>query len=41
MALTEAAYVVVRTVQTFCDIEVWDERPWREQMGWCLVVTME
>ncbi|KAL4777370.1 cytochrome P450 [Aspergillus nidulans var. acristatus] len=41
MALTEAAYVVVRTVQTFRDIEVWDERPWREQMGWCLVVTME
>ncbi|CBF69707.1 protein CYP656A1 [Aspergillus nidulans FGSC A4] len=32
-ALTEAVYVVVRMVQTFCDIEARDERPWREQMG--------
>ncbi|KAL4739295.1 cytochrome P450 [Aspergillus similis] len=32
-ALTEAAYVVVRMVQTFCDVEARGERPWREQMG--------
>ncbi|KAL4820258.1 cytochrome P450 [Aspergillus spinulosporus] len=32
-ALTEAAYVVVRMVQTFCDVAARDERPWREPMG--------
>ncbi|KAL5001261.1 cytochrome P450 [Aspergillus recurvatus] len=32
-ALTEAAYVVVRMVQTFCNVETRDERPWREHIG--------
>jgi cytochrome P450 len=32
-ALTEAAYVVVRMLQTYGGIEARDEQPWREHMG--------
>ena len=32
-ALTEAAYVVIRMLQTYAGIKLRDERAWREHMG--------
>ncbi|KAE8385578.1 cytochrome P450 [Aspergillus alliaceus] len=32
-ALTEAAYVVIRMLQTFATVQSRDQRPWREHMG--------